>query len=40
MEINGRNRAATDGSIMQSMRLAFWFTKVTDTHLEYVVVAS
>ena len=40
MENYGRDRAATDDSIIQSMRLAFWITKATDTHLDYVVVAS
>ena len=40
VENYGRDRAATDDSIIQSMRLAFWITKATDTHLDYVVVAS
>jgi len=40
VEKYGRDRAATDDSIIQRMRLAFWITKVTDTHIDYVVEAS
>ena len=40
VEKYGRDRAATDDSIIQSMRLEFWITKATDTHLDYVVLPS
>jgi hypothetical protein len=38
MENYGTARAATDDSIIQRMRLAFWITKATDTHLDYIVL--
>ena len=38
MEKYGTARAATDDSIIQRMRQAFWITKATDTHLDYVVL--
>ena len=37
-EIYGEYREVTDNSIIQRRRIAFWITKVTDTHSEYVIL--
>ena len=36
MEKYGTTGQATDDNIIRRMRFAFWITKVTDTHSEYV----
>jgi len=33
-------RLATEDNIMRRMRLAYWITKVTETHPEYVILIS
>jgi hypothetical protein len=34
----GTARQATDDNIIQRMRFAYWITKATDTHSEYVIL--
>jgi len=38
VEIYGEYREVTDNSIIQRRRIAFWITKATDTHSEYVIL--
>ena len=38
MEKYGRSRQATDVNIIWRMRFAWWVTKTTDTHSEYVTI--
>jgi hypothetical protein len=40
VEKYGRARQATDDNISRRMRIAFWITKVTDTHSEYVILTA
>jgi len=34
---HGRTRQATDNNIIRLMHLAYWLTKATDLHSEYVI---
>jgi hypothetical protein len=38
VEKYGTARQATDGNIIRRMRFAWWITKATDTHSEYVIL--
>jgi hypothetical protein len=38
VEKYGRARQATDDNIIRRLRFAFWMTKATDTHSEYVII--
>jgi hypothetical protein len=38
VEKYGTAGQATDGSIIRRMRFAWWVTKATDTHSEYVIL--
>ena len=38
MEKYGRAGQATDDNIIQRVRIAYWLTKVTNTHSEYVIL--
>jgi len=38
VEKRGKNGQTTDGTIMQGMRIAWWTSKATETHSEYVVL--
>ena len=38
MEKYGRGRQSTDGNIIQSMCIAIWINKATDTHSECVIL--
>ena len=38
MEEYGKAREATDDNIIRRMRFAFWISKATDTHSEYVIL--
>ena len=38
--MHGRARQVTDGNVIRRTRFAFWITKVTDTHSEYVILAA
>jgi hypothetical protein len=38
MERHGRARQVTDDNITRHMRFAWWITKATDTHSEYVIL--
>ena len=40
MQKYGRARQTTDDSIIRRMRVAYWITKATDTHSEYVILIS
>jgi hypothetical protein len=40
MEKYGTARRTTDDSIIRRMRLAYWISKATDTHAEYVTLIS
>lgn len=37
MENRGKARHATDDDIIQRMHIAWWMTKATDTHSEYLI---
>ena len=37
-KIYGRTRQATDDSVIQRMRFAYWITRATNTHLQYVIL--
>jgi hypothetical protein len=38
VEIYGRAGQATDDNIIRRMRFAFWITKATDTHSQYIIL--
>jgi hypothetical protein len=38
VEKYGRARQTTDDNIIRRMRFAYWITKATDTHSEYVIL--
>ena len=38
MEKSFKARQATDGNVIGRMRVAYWISKATDTHSEYVVL--
>jgi hypothetical protein len=38
VEKYGRARQATGDNIIRRMRFAYWITKATDTHSEYVII--
>ena len=38
MERYDRTKEATEDNVIWHMRFAFWITKATDTHSEYVII--
>ena len=38
MEKYGRAGQVTDDNMLRRMRIAYWITKATDTHLDYVIL--